>query len=100
MDNGPEFVAHALNAWCRFIGARSLFINPGSPWQNGWIESCNTRLRDEFLNGQQFDTHFESKVLLSDWRPNTITKEPTTYFVGKRQSSSPRPGSSWKDPKT
>ena len=68
MDNGPEFVAHALVDWCRFNGAGSLFIDPGSPWQNGWIESFNARLRDEFLNGQQFDSLFEAKVLLGDWR--------------------------------
>jgi putative transposase len=48
MDNGPEFVAYALKDWCRFNGAGSLFIDPGSPWQNGWIESFNARLRDEF----------------------------------------------------
>ncbi|MDH2902731.1 MAG: IS3 family transposase [Actinomycetota bacterium] len=68
MDNGPEFVAHALNDWCRFNKAGSLFIDPGSPWQNGWIESFNARLRDEFLNGQQFDSLLEAKVLLEDWR--------------------------------
>ena len=68
MDNGPEFVAHALNDWCRFNSTGSLFIDPGSPWQNGWIESFNARLRDEFLNGQQFDSLFEAKVLLGDWR--------------------------------
>ena len=68
MDNGPEFVAHAINDWCRFNGSGSLFIDPGSPWQNGWIESFNARLRDEFLNGQQFDSLFEAKVLLEDWR--------------------------------
>jgi putative transposase len=68
MDNGPEFVAHAINDWCRFNASGSLFIDPGSPWQNGWIESFNARLRDEFLNGQQFDSLFEAKVLLGDWR--------------------------------
>ncbi len=68
MDNGPEFVAYAINDWCRFNGTGSLFIDPGSPWQNGWIESFNARLRDEFLNGQQFDSLFEAKVLLGDWR--------------------------------
>ena len=68
MDNGPEFVAHALNDWCRFNGSGSMFIDPGSPWQNAWIESFNARLRDEFLNGQQFDSLFEAQVLLSDWR--------------------------------
>ena len=51
MDNGPEFVAHALDDWCRFNGTSSVFIDPGSPWQNAWIESFNGRMRDEFLNG-------------------------------------------------
>jgi len=46
-DNGPEFIAHAVNDWCRFNGTGSLFIDPGSPWQNAWIESFNGRLRDE-----------------------------------------------------
>jgi len=68
MDNGPEFVAHALVDWCRFNGAGSLFIDPGSPWQNGGIESFNARLRDEFLNDQQFDSLFEAKVLHGEWR--------------------------------
>ena len=52
-DNGPEFVAHAVADWCRFNGVGSIFIDPGSPWQNAWIESFNARLRDEFLNGQR-----------------------------------------------
>ena len=68
MDNGPEFVCYALNDWCRFNGSGSLFIDPGSPWQNAWIESFNARLRDEFLNGQQFDSLFEAQVMLRDWR--------------------------------
>lgn len=63
-----QFVAHSINDWCRFNGSGSLFIDPGSPWQNGWIESFNARLRDEFLNGQHFDSMLEAKVLLSDWR--------------------------------
>ena len=49
-DNGPEFAAHAVNDWRRFNSAGSLFIDPGSPWQNAWIESFNGRLRDELLN--------------------------------------------------
>ena len=49
-DNGPEFIAYAVPDWCRFNGADSLFIDPGSPWQNAWIESFNGRLRDELLN--------------------------------------------------
>jgi putative transposase len=47
---------------------RTLFIDPGSPWQNGWIESFKARLRVEFVNGQQFDSLSEAKVLLGDWR--------------------------------
>jgi len=55
-DNGPEFIAYAVADWCRFNGAGTLFIDPGSPWQNAWIESFNGRLRDEHLNGQLFDS--------------------------------------------
>ncbi|MCL4137868.1 UNVERIFIED_CONTAM: hypothetical protein GTU68_043017 [Idotea baltica] len=53
-DNGPEFVAWAVADWCRFNGTKTVFIDPGSPWQNAWIESFNGRLRDELLNGWQF----------------------------------------------
>jgi putative transposase len=67
-DNGPEFAAHAIADWCRFNGSATVFIDPGSPWQNAWIESFNSRLRDEFLNGQLFDSLLEAQVLLADWR--------------------------------
>jgi putative transposase len=67
-DNGPEFIAHAVADWCRFNGTATVFIDPGSPWQNAWVESFNGRLRDEFLNGQRFDSLLEAKVLLEDWR--------------------------------
>lgn len=67
-DNGPEFVAHAVADWCRFNDVGSCFIDPGSPWQNAWIESFNGRLRDEFLNGWQFDSLIEAQVLIEDWR--------------------------------
>jgi putative transposase len=67
-DHGPEFIAYAVADWCRFQGTGSIFIDPGSPWQNAWIESFNGRLRDEFLNGQQFDSLLEAKVLIEDWR--------------------------------
>jgi putative transposase len=68
MDNGPEFVAFAIADWCRFNGSATTFIDPGSPWQNGHVESFNSRLRDEFLNGQLFESVLEAKVLLEDWR--------------------------------
>ena len=54
--------------WCRFNNAGTLFIDPGSPWQNAWIESFNGRLRDEHLNGQLFDSLLEAKVLTELWR--------------------------------
>jgi putative transposase len=67
-DNGPEFIANAVADWCRFNGVGSIFIDPGSPWQNAWIESFNGRLRDELLNGWRFDSLLEAKVLIEDWR--------------------------------
>lgn len=67
-DNGPEFVAAAVADWCRFAGAQSVFIDPGSPWQNAWIESFNGRFRDEFGNGRHFHSIHEARVLIEDWR--------------------------------
>src|SRR5271157_6097082 len=67
-DHGPEFIAYAVADWCRFKGTDTVFIDPGSPWQNAWIESFNGRLRDELLNGQRFDSLLEAQVLLEDWR--------------------------------
>jgi putative transposase len=67
-DNGPEFIAHAVADWCRFNNVATVFIDPGSPWQNAWIESFNGRLRDELLNGRQFDSLLEARVIIEDWR--------------------------------
>ena len=67
-DNGPEFIASAVADWCRFNGVGAVFIDPGSPWQNAWIESFNGRLRDELLNAWRFDSLLEAKVLIEDWR--------------------------------
>jgi len=67
-DHGPEFIAYAVSDWCRFNDTDTVFIDPGAPWQNAWIESFNGRLRDEFLNGQQFDSLLEAQVLTEDWR--------------------------------
>ncbi len=67
-DHGPEFIAAAVAAWCRFNGVGTVFIDPGSPWQNAWIESFNGRVGDEFLNGWQFDSLLEAQVLIEDWR--------------------------------
>jgi putative transposase len=67
-DNGPEFVARAVRRWLGRIGVQTLFIEPGSPWENGYIESFNGRLRDEHLNGERFDTLLEAQVLIEAWR--------------------------------
>ena len=67
-DNGPEFAAFAIHDWCRFNGAATTFIDPGSPWQNGHIESFNSRIRDEYLNGHLFESLLEAQVLLGGLR--------------------------------
>ncbi len=67
-DNGSEFTAKVVREWLSRLGVRTLFIEPGSPWENGYIESFNGKLRDELLNGEIFDTVLEAKVLTERWR--------------------------------
>ncbi len=67
-DNGPEFTAHRVRHWLENVGVKTLFIEPGSPWENGFIESFNGKLRDELLNVELFDTLLEAKVLIERWR--------------------------------
>jgi Transposase and inactivated derivatives len=66
-DNGSEFTAKKLREWLQNIGVITAYIEPGSPWENGYCESFNARMRDEFLNGELFDTLFEAKVLAQRW---------------------------------
>lgn len=67
-DNGPEFVAGAVKQWLAASGAQTLYVEPGSPWENAYVESFNGKLRDELLNREQFQTLKEAKVLIEDWR--------------------------------
>jgi len=67
-DNGPEFTARAVRRWLSRLGVKTLFIEPGSPWENGYIESFNGKLRDELLNREIFTTLEEAKVLIEQWR--------------------------------
>jgi len=67
-DNGPEFAAQAVRRWLGRVDVQTLFIEPGSPWENGYIESFNGRLRDEYLNGERFDTLLGAQVLIEAWR--------------------------------
>jgi putative transposase len=76
MDNGPELTAAAMRDWCRFGEVQAAFIEPGSPWQNGYSESFNGRFRDEFLATEQFNTLLEAQVLAEDWRIEYNTIRP------------------------
>jgi hypothetical protein len=63
-DNGPELVARAMQGWIQSVGAKTAFIEPGSPWENGNVESFNGKLRDELLNGGVFNSLAEARVLI------------------------------------
>jgi len=67
-DNGPEFTAKAVRKWLNRMGVKTLFIEPGSPWENGYIESFNGKMRDELLNREIFTTLEEARVLINQWR--------------------------------
>ncbi len=99
-DNGPELTANALRDWCRFGGAGAAYIEPGSPWENPWVESYGSRMRDELVVGgrgspgpawvesygsrmrdellaiETFDTLLEAQVLVADWRGEYNTSRP------------------------
>jgi len=67
-DNGPEFTAKAVRGCLQKLGVQTLFIGPGSPWENGYVESLNGKLRDEQLNGEIFYTLTEARVIVELWR--------------------------------
>jgi putative transposase len=67
-DNGTEFTARQIRKWLNHLGVKTLFIEPGSPWENGYIESFNGKLRDELLNREIFTTLIEARVLIEEWR--------------------------------
>jgi transposase InsO family protein len=67
-DNGGEFTAKAVRRWLSRLGVKTLFIDPGSPWENGYIESFNGKLRDELLDREIFTTLYEAQVLIEQWR--------------------------------
>ena len=75
-DNGPEFVAAALREWIAAVGAKTAYIEPGSPWENGYCESFNGKLRDELLNGEIFYTLNEAKIVIETWRRHYNTVRP------------------------
>jgi putative transposase len=76
MCYGPEFVAKAVQGWIIGVGARTAYIAPGSPWENGYIESFNGKLRDELLDCEVFNTLKEAQVLIEQWRQHFNTVRP------------------------
>ncbi|UIJ70528.1 IS3 family transposase [Aurantimonas sp. HBX-1] len=75
-DNGPEFVAKAVREWITAVGAKTAFIEPGSPWENGYCESFNSKLRDELLNGELFYSLAEARIVIECWRQHYNTRRP------------------------
>jgi transposase InsO family protein len=75
-DNGPEMVAKQLRQWLARLGTKAVYIAPGSPWENGYCESFNGKLRDELLNGEIFYTLREAQVLIEQWRVHYNTIRP------------------------
>lgn len=75
-DNGPDFIAKAVREWIAAVGAKTAFIEPGSPWENGTCESFNAKLRDELLNGEIFYSLAEAKIVIEGWRRDYNTKRP------------------------
>jgi putative transposase len=75
-DNGPEFVAQAVRAWISAVGAKTAYIEPGSPWENGSCESFNSKLRDELLKGEIFYTLKEAQIVIESWRRHYNTVRP------------------------
>ena len=74
-DNGPEFVAKAIQAWINAVRSKTADILPGSPWENGYCESFNARFRDKLLIGEIFYTLKEAHIIIEEWRKHHNTKE-------------------------
>jgi putative transposase len=93
-DNGPEFVAKAVREWLAKLGTETLFIEPGSPWENGYIESFNGKLRDELLNGEIFYTLTEARVLIEMWRKHYNQIRPHSSLGYRPPAPEAAPGPS------
>jgi len=75
-DNGPEMTAHALRDWCVLAKTGTAFIEPGSPWQNPFVESFHSRVRDELLDVEEFSCLAEARVVIGDWQQDYIRRRP------------------------
>ncbi len=83
MDNGPELIAWALRDWCRLAGTATAYIEPGSPWENPFVESFNGRVRDELLNVEEFASLLEAQVVVEGWRNEYNTYRPHSSLGGR-----------------
>jgi putative transposase len=93
MDNGPELTAHALRDWCRFSDAGTSYIEPGSPWENPFVESFNGKLRDELLDGEIFETLLWPRSWLKASGSTTTNTDHTHPSATWHRPPSPRNGS-------
>ena len=75
-DNGPEFTAKVVRNWLPRVSVKTLYIEPGSPWENGYVESFNARFRDELLNREIFYSLREAQIIIEGWRKHYNTKRP------------------------
>jgi transposase InsO family protein len=82
MDNGPELLAWALRDWCATSGTRTIYIEPGSPWENPYVESFNSRTRDELLNIEEFGSLAEARIVVEAWRLEYNTYRPHSSLDG------------------
>ena len=87
-DHGPEFIAKAVREWIAAVGARTAFIEPGSPWENGYCESFNSKLRDELLNGEIFYSLAEARDRHRSLAP--ALQHQATAFIARLSPASPR----------
>jgi len=88
-DNGPEFVAQSVRDWIAAVGAKTAYIEPGSPWENGYCESFNARFRDELLNGEIFYTLKEAQIVIEQWRRHYNTVRPHSALGWKPPAPEP-----------
>ena len=91
-DNGPEFIAKSVRRWLARLEVGTLFIEPGSPWENGYVESFNGKLRDELLNGEIFYTLKEAQVLIEMWREHYNRVRPHSSLGGRPPAPEAIPG--------
>jgi transposase InsO family protein len=75
-DNGPEFIAHAVRQWLGQVGVETLYVEPGSPWENGYVESFHSRLRDEFLATEEFESLAAARKLTAAWKDDYNHRRP------------------------